>query len=192
MSSQRILRLEADDGYAEVDRLEQRMMKIQSLQDRIQQLENNTHTDKQTRSLDTAHPIGAFFARLSSSISRPSTYRSLSFNTVVYNSGKSFNGGSGIYTCPVSGTYVFHLTGATQSYGYRATICRNYSPFAYLSTGYYSSYAQSSAVVGITSCNRGDHINVRVEHVYSSNVVIYDTYTSFSGFLLHANPLKAV
>ena len=148
----------------------------------------------QSRSLNLKHPIGAFSARRSSNLYTPSTGRTVVFNYATLNNNNAYSTSTGVYTCPVSGVYIFYMTGTSISgrYPFALAMYKNGSPFAYMHIGYYSTRPQSSSTTGIVHCKKGQQVNVRMYWIASSSCYVEAPYSSFSGYMLEADPITSI
>eukprot|EP00919_Chromeraceae_sp_WS-2016_P057344 GHVR01135917.1.p1 GENE.GHVR01135917.1~~GHVR01135917.1.p1 ORF type:complete len:219 (+),score=7.29 GHVR01135917.1:77-733(+) len=166
--------------------------KLENLHERVRHLENRNETTRKTRSLSLAQPIGAFSARTTSSFYLGSV-SVIKWNYVTLNNQNAYNRNTGVYTCPITGTYIFYLNAASLQgyYPFRLAIYNGGSAFAYMFTGYYSNMAQSSATTAIVQCTKGTHITVRVIWRASSSCYMEGNMASFSGYLLDVEPVRA-
>ncbi|KAK3606614.1 hypothetical protein CHS0354_018003 [Potamilus streckersoni] len=103
------------------------------------------------------------------------------FNIVSENDGNVFNKQTGIFTCPLSGTYFFTVSLMTQS-GYEMTVHLmvngeiKANSFASGSTNW-----DQGCISSIVRCEAGQNVWIGVR---SGTQLYGDYYTSFSGFFL--------
>lgn len=109
----------------------------------------------------------------------------LVFDVVGNNIGNGYNTGTGFFTAPVAGSYVFFL--AMQRYGedestFIASIVKGSTPIGVAEAGY-SPYEHGSMLV-TTHLEPGDTVCVKA---ILGTIVFGSMSTVFSGFLLHQN-----
>ncbi|KAK3580693.1 hypothetical protein CHS0354_017974 [Potamilus streckersoni] len=103
------------------------------------------------------------------------------FDTVLHNDGNGFNKESGIFTCPLSGTYFFTLSVMT-SHGYHTAV--HLLVNGQIKGNSYANGADSwdqGSISNIFRCEAGQNVWISV---YGGTYIHGDYYTSFSGFLL--------
>ena len=110
----------------------------------------------------------------------------ITFDTVLENIGNALNGGSGVFTCPRSGTYFFTLTGESYS-STTAFYVQIYVNGVVRMTLYdYQSHNHNTFSMNIAEkLESGDQLQLKIEnghlHVPSNTRRVY-----FNGFLLNA------
>lgn len=132
---------------------------------------------------NTANPIGAFQTKLAGDDVVLSAGAPIIFNTVAYNPGGEYDPSIGSYTCPLNGTYVYHLTvlGVTS---FAVFIMKSGVEQARFLTGNVAH--QTGALGTIFHCTEGENVNVILP---SGGTVRCCSYANFGGYLLHADPL---
>lgn len=152
----------------------------------IDRLKHNYHElESKTPLLRNANDTVSFTAYASTTLTY-STGTTILFDGIVKNYGEYYNPNVGVFTCPFTGMYLFHLslsTGvASTSYIARAEI-------QVAGTGLVDAnvqgYAHGSNVV-VTLCNQYQQVSVR--SLYSSTRVYGDEtlrYSTFTGTLLY-------
>ncbi|KAK3590573.1 hypothetical protein CHS0354_039705 [Potamilus streckersoni] len=107
------------------------------------------------------------------------------FDTVLQNEGNGYNKQTGIFTCPLSGTYFFSLS-----------ILANPGSPTYVhlivngqikanSFAYGTSFSDQGSISSIVRCEAGQNVWIGV---YGGTQIYGEYYTSFSGFVLWGDP----
>ncbi|XP_033749001.1 complement C1q-like protein 4 [Pecten maximus] len=131
----------------------------------------------------------AFYAMIRYNIPHVSTHQTLHFDSVQTNDGNAYNPGTGTFTCPETGTYMFHwsINQATPTHGLGGTIStsllKNGMLTASLQTGD-NNVPASSSNSAILHLRAGDRVYVQIAQA-SSDAYIGQTYSGFSGFKLY-------
>lgn len=130
----------------------------------------------------TQTPVGTFFAIRSSNVDM-SAGSTVVFNTAHYNPDGDYDPFTGIFTCPLDGTYVFHVsvTGVTP-----IDVCLYRGGVSEMRFRTGSTDYNNGAGMSVAHCTSGQNVYV----VSESSGTVAGTYSHFSGFLLHADPLE--
>ncbi|XP_059188127.1 collagen alpha-1(X) chain-like [Centropristis striata] len=122
-----------------------------------------------------------FTAGLTSSYPAPDT--PVVFSNVIYNTQGSYDPGSGLYTAPVNGTYVFsyHLT--VYERVLKVGLFLNFVPVVITTDPKVFGTTSQSVVLHLS---RGDRVWVQVKDLITNGMYAgAETSSTFSGFLLH-------
>jgi len=126
----------------------------------------------------------AFSAYLHDSLFALSQSQILTCDTAVLNIGSHYDVNTGIFTCPVLGVYVFHVTLYVNPTKYvYGNIVKNGVSVAWtvaIGTTVYEGIASAMVII---SLDKGDKVWVKL-HDPLSGAAIYGFKTAFSGFLL--------
>ncbi|OWF39760.1 complement C1q-like protein 4 [Mizuhopecten yessoensis] len=146
-------------------------------------------------STDSLHRLGrqtgsnvAFYAIIRQNIPHVSDHQTLHYEYTYTNDGNAYTPSTGVFTCPTSGTYVFHwsINQAVPTSGLGGTITtsllNNGRFVGMLQTGD-NNVPASSSNSAILNLRVGDRIYVQVTQA-SSDAYIGQTYSGFSGFKL--------
>jgi len=110
----------------------------------------------------------------------------LIFVDVITNKGQTYDPLTGVFTCTVSGIYVFSQNIEASKNNFISTRIRKngivYSFIEAIGTSHWEATGYNSAILEV---NRGDRVWVEVFGVSSDIPIPYKPYVSFSGFLLY-------
>jgi hypothetical protein len=130
----------------------------------------------------------AFYARLSKSYDNISPWATVVFDDVETNNGSSYNSTSGEFTAPVPGTYVFFsniLSGIDQRI--ETSLRINGVDKMFLHSG--GKFHGSGSNMAVVNLNAGDKVKMVKHGSWGTGPsYIHQTWSSFSGFLLRADP----
>ena len=133
--------------------------------------------------MNTASPIGTFYAYMENATGVLSAGKPLIFDTVVYNSGE-YNPQNGKFTAPVSGIYTFLLNLFDDgNSGYVHLLVNNVSAMGVWS------YSRVHTGVGSAIVHVNADDEVYVSNKNSNRLWIGQGLSHFSGFLVHADPI---
>ncbi|XP_052703139.1 EMILIN-2-like [Crassostrea angulata] len=110
--------------------------------------------------------------------------QTVKYNTVLTNDGNGYDDRTGVFTCPVAGTYMFVVDSLSKATTLlhlnvnKITVGRLY--VSYVHGG--DTYVQMSRTV-IVKLKSGDH--VKVENVVNNGYIRHFMYSEFSGVLLY-------
>jgi hypothetical protein len=129
----------------------------------------------------------AFQAGLSHDITNPRVGDTIIFDSVLTNLGYAYSNLNGIFTAPVSGTYMINLvlgvTPQPQAHGVHLFIMKGTSRIGYIhADNNIHLYLQRSDTV-VVHLNQGDDIWVKVSYSTGNNT-IYGGSTHFDGVLI--------
>ncbi|XP_052788681.1 uncharacterized protein LOC128223440 [Mya arenaria] len=175
-----------------------------SLQTELEKFENTTKSDfdRQEKSLEVhdqrldamfrnitesmhQSPV-AFFATLSTSFTTSTFSQTLVFEKVVTDVGGGYNPGTGVFTAPVDGLYVFSTSVmvdlSTSTTDAKIRINKNGSKVVYLYFNDSDGNFETVSGTVILSMQVGDTVNVDCDN--SERSILGAQYTFFSGFRL--------
>jgi hypothetical protein len=135
--------------------------------------------DASGRVTNSANPM--FAARGSEANFTLTNQSDLPFNNAFFNVGGHFNTGSGRFTCPVTGTYLFTVSLFNNGGGGRLSIKVNGGSYQNMQTQYNTSTCWSASV--IWRLNANDYVTVG-DWQNTSGGVIYMGHSHFCGYLL--------
>lgn len=106
-----------------------------------------------------------------------------------YNPSLNYNATTGLFTCPITGTYQFHVTVQANHVDYQLEIVKETVVVGYLSPGTVgSNYSQTGSVTIVTHCNAGESVHVRVGYAPGGYAYLEGARRShFAGFLVAAD-----
>lgn len=132
----------------------------------------------------------AFTAGLSHSILHAPAYQNIIFDDVETNIGNGYNSRIGIFTAPVSGTYVFYTS--ILVYNNREIFCRivvnGVNKANAYARGTDNRLDQGSQLI-VVQLHQGDQVAVQNKMDDDAIFGNADIWTTFSGFLLHSDVL---
>lgn len=131
--------------------------------------------------------IDGFTAVMTDYVHDPAVGRRLSFPNVRFLSGTGYDSLTGIFTCPISGMYVFEHTLFVNQLHYVVTsIRKNGELLVWIqgSGGNVDYYASGSGTT-VVSLQAGDRVWVQIEDA-TSQAVFGGYFSSFVGYLVHA------
>ena len=143
----------------------------------------------QEQTKNTASPVGTFSTYISSD-TLLNTGATLIFTDIVYNSGE-YNPSLGSFQWPVSGVYLFFIAiGNAWNYpqlGVRLMI--DSTIIRYVFSGYSTGQHQSGSDAIVVHCMALQEVKVVVDSTSSGALYAAGNYNSFSGMLIHTDPL---
>ena len=116
--------------------------------------------------------------------------QSLIFNRVLFNDGGAYNNASGIFTCPVSGVYLFffEVGSGTQRQIVAKLVANNVNQVdAIADSEYHTSHEAQGSNMAILRLGQGTHVWVE-NYRWADKAVEGDTtdrFSTFSGILLY-------
>ncbi|XP_069135892.1 complement C1q-like protein 4 [Argopecten irradians] len=130
----------------------------------------------------------AFYAMIRYNIPHVNARQTLHFDSVQTNDGNAYNPGTGTFTCPETGTYMFHwsINQATPTQGLGGTISTNLLHNGILSGALQTgdnNVPSSSSNSAVLHLRAGDRVYIQVSQA-STDAYIGQTYSGFSGFKL--------
>ncbi|XP_070173782.1 complement C1q tumor necrosis factor-related protein 3-like [Littorina saxatilis] len=125
----------------------------------------------------------SFHARLTASFTGTGT---LSPFTVITNEGDAFNGTTGTFTAPRNGTYFFAASAGTESNDQWVVmhLQKDGVDVSRAYTGQYSGYHTMGSVQATLYLTAGQRVWL---HSDSPSSYYHPSFTSFTGFLIHAD-----
>ncbi|XP_062599886.1 cerebellin-3-like [Saccostrea cucullata] len=123
----------------------------------------------------------SFSVSLSSATPKLGTKQTVIYDEVLTNDGDGYDDRTGVFECPVTGTYMFvvdSLSKGTITLGIKVN--KEYVVFMHRSG--HEHYIQISRTV-IVKLNKGDH--VKVDSIYMYGYVHPYNYSGFTGTLLY-------
>ncbi|XP_069105989.1 uncharacterized protein [Argopecten irradians] len=142
---------------------------------------NYIDTNKQTR---PKLSDSQFYARLGQKFEVQSHEQTIIYDVVMTNDGLAYDNKTGIFTCTSSGVYVFSWSALVTADHYVETILRSNKADLGLTYSGNKEYPGSGSQTVVVNLHQGDHVRVKVGSFIPGSV-LYDIYTSFSGFQLH-------
>ena len=125
-----------------------------------------------------------FSAVISSHLKNLSHDQPIVFDTVMSNFGQAYNGNSGVFHIPVSGTYMFFVNILSERDNFIETeLLVEGKTIAEIYSGATQFYGAGSNFV-IVTVKRGQNVWVKVHNAYSTNMAIHCCWSTFSGYLL--------
>ncbi|OWF40610.1 C1q-related factor-like [Mizuhopecten yessoensis] len=169
--------------------LENEMANVQSelstLQQKYQDLARQLETSSSKSVRSTSEAKFAFSASLSNRMSKFNRDEKIIMDNVLTNDGNGYDPLTGVFTCHVPGTYVFHVTIQVEDgHSFGAEIVKNGQEIAWVLAEPMRSRASASTSV-IVNLAIGDTVFVRSDGYFDQqSASIDDQFTSFSGFLI--------
>jgi len=130
----------------------------------------------------------AFHASLSTNIPGTTSGQTIVFNQVDTNLGGGYSGTTGVFTAPVSGTYVFSLTffmsysSSYARYGELYIMQNNVQSIRVFVDLYSGANQGTASGTTVLSLNKGDQVYVQAGN--ADMYIVGDKLCFFSGFLL--------
>lgn len=125
----------------------------------------------------------AFSAYLGHTIDNLVDDSTIKFDQVVTNVGNGYNPKTGVFTCPISGTYVFTWSVGMFHPGYIYTyLIKNGDSVSFANTSD-DDYSSMTSQTSVLALNYGDVITVKVVS-HSATPGLWYGRTSFNGFIL--------
>ncbi|XP_053375720.1 C1q-related factor-like [Mercenaria mercenaria] len=168
--------------------IEECLTKIEKLDERLQNLESIS-SDSRSMLLPSGgsvHSKVAFYTQLSKDVDHLGNHQTIVFDTVTTNIGGGYNPADGIFTAPVTGTYVFFWLNTNRDRSSMDTeLVKNAVVVGKSFSDAYQhlDYAASSNTA-VLQTTRGDEIWVR-SGTRHSNVITGEYFSTFSGWLLY-------
>ncbi|XP_069122546.1 complement C1q tumor necrosis factor-related protein 3-like [Argopecten irradians] len=123
----------------------------------------------------------AFFSSLKHLLTDVANEQAIHFENVVTNNGGHYSQNTGVFTCPIEGTYVFSWTIYASGAQYIDTeLVKNSVAVAYSRAGD-SAYHEASSTSAIVNLNPGDEVWIRVKE-RSPGADIKPMVSMFCGF----------
>ena len=124
----------------------------------------------------------AFSARVSEHLTDLQPQEIIVFDQLITNIGEAYDPSSGVFTCPLSGTYQLFVTVLS---GFNTKVesglVVNDIEVARLYSGAQNAHGSSTAAM-IFLLKKGDRVSVRV--LYQPTSHVHGIYSTFSGYLL--------
>ncbi|OWF53417.1 complement C1q-like protein 3 [Mizuhopecten yessoensis] len=157
-------------------------LKSRGLQDRFILMK----TDDTDDTYDTTRQKLAgfeFYARLGQKLEVQEHEQTIIYDVTVTNGGLTYNNKTGIFTCATSGVYVFSWSALVTADHYVETILRSSKSDLGLTYSGGKGYPGSGSQTVVVNLHQGDNVQVKVGS-FTPGSILYDIYTTFSGFRL--------
>ncbi|XP_033727480.1 uncharacterized protein LOC117316813 [Pecten maximus] len=125
----------------------------------------------------------AFYARLGQKFAVQDHEQTIIYDVVMTNGGSAYDNKTGVFTCTTSGVYVFSWSALVTADHYVETILRSNKADLGLTYSGSKGYPGSGSQTVVVDLHQGDHVQVKIGSFIPGSI-LYDIYTSFSGFQL--------
>lgn len=131
----------------------------------------------------------AFSAKLSTTASELSLGSTIIFDSILHQDGNGYNAADGVFTCPVTGVYMFSvaLHGRHEKHGFDIlaallVVDSNIKTYVVSEGHHTGQYHQASSLI-ILRVHEGQRVWV---HSYSKTAKVFRSFSTFSGALLYS------
>ncbi|XP_045171854.2 complement C1q tumor necrosis factor-related protein 3-like [Mercenaria mercenaria] len=178
----------ARGGNLTLDECLSRIGELDEIKERLQKLESISSVSRRLLLPPggSVHSKVAFYSQLSKDVDHIGNHQTIVFDTVTTNIGGGYNPNDGIFTAPVTGTYVFFWLNTNRDHSYMNTeLVRNSVVVGKSMSDAmdHIDYAASSNTA-VLQLNEGEEVWVR-SGTWHSAVVAGDFYSTYSGWLLY-------
>ncbi|XP_052789271.1 cerebellin-3-like isoform X2 [Mya arenaria] len=163
---------------------EELLGKLEALEQRLVNVENKVDNTVKEIQANMNHSPVAFFATISSSFTTSSSYQTLVFDKVLTDVGGGYKPGTGVFTAPVNGLYVFSASVmvdlSTSASSAHISINKKSSRVVYLFVNDSDGNYETGVGTVILSLQVGDTVKLTCNE--SERTIFY--YSFISGFRL--------
>ena len=141
---------------------------------------------------NSVNPLVGFTAYLDHNTNHLGIDQTIVFNQILFNDGSGYNHATGIFTCPVSGVYLFFFdvgSGSAHQIVARLVVNGLNKVGAIADSAFHTYHEAQSSNMAILKLSAGAHVWVE-NYRWSDKFVEGDTtdrFTTFSGILLYQN-----